>query len=208
MRTIASFSLAAVVSGLLPVVGFAAGGTSYTVDPVHSAVLFRIKHLNVSHCHGRFNDISGTVTFDPASPEASSFAVKLDADSVDTNNAKRDKHLKSPDFFNAKEFKTINFTSSKVKKTGDNKLEVMGELTLHGVTKPLTATFDLVGSSEGGEHGRRVGFDTEFIIKRSEFGITSYLDTLSDEVRISVSLEAIEGEGPEGGKKDREKQGR
>src|SRR5215510_9532856 len=88
---------------------------TYTVDPVHSSISFMISHVGISNIHGRFNDFSGQVTIDSADPAKSSFTLSIPIDSIDTNNAKRDEHLRAPDYFNSKQFPTMSFQSTKVK---------------------------------------------------------------------------------------------
>jgi polyisoprenoid-binding protein YceI len=180
-------------SVLLPVFAARNGASApanYTVDPVHSSAIFRIKHMNVSYFWGRFNDVSGTIAWDAENPEASSFDVRIKTESVDSNSKARDNHLKGPDFFNAKQFPVMSFKSSGVKKAGDNAYEVTGELTLHGVTKPLTAKIEMTGEGKGMQGGKVVGFETTFEIKRGEFGMTGGKGALGEDVRVVVSLEA------------------
>lgn len=167
-------------------------GEKYKVDPVHSSIGFRIKHLNVAYFYGRFNDAEGTFAFDDADPAASTLDIHVKVDSIDTHNAMRDKDLKSEKFFDAAKHAEIVFKSATARKIGDNLLEVTGDLTLHGVTKPLTVKIERTGSGPGmmGEH--RSGFETTFEIKRSEFGMTTMLPNgLSDEVRLTISVEGI-----------------
>jgi polyisoprenoid-binding protein YceI len=114
---------------------------TYKIDPVHATVIYRISHFNVGNAYGRFNEPTGSVTVDNEDPSKSVFEFSVQVDKVDTANPKRDAHLKSPDFFNAKQFPTIDFKSTKVAKKGDNQFELTGDLTLHGVTKSVT--FDL-----------------------------------------------------------------
>ena len=162
----------------------------YKVDTVHSSVVFRIKHMGVSWFYGRFNKFEGSLTWDPAKPEASVLQLSIDPASVDTNSKDRDSHLRNPDFFSVKEFPNVTFKSSKVAKKGD-KLEVTGELELHGVKKTLTVPVEIVGSAET-EHGVRTGFEAILDIKRSDFGISYGLpDSLGDDVRLIVSLEGL-----------------
>jgi len=161
------------------------------VDPVHSFVTFRVQHLGVSHVWGRFNNPGGTIVIDDADPSKSTFAIEVKTASVDTGNEKRDGHLKSADFFNARQFPTISFKSTSVKSSGDNKFEVTGDLTLHGVTRPLTVTIERVGAGDkGGQFGYRAGFDASFAIKRSDFGMTNMVGPVGDDVNLWVSLEA------------------
>lgn len=156
------------------------------IDGVHSFVVFRIKHMGIGQAYGRFNDVSGTFSLDEADPTKSSFDVKVKSESVDTGNAKRDNHLKSPDFFNAKEFPTISFKSTEFKKTGEKMYEVTGDLTLHGVTKPITAKLEHIGTAKD-----KTGVEATITIQRSEFGMKFGLDNgdLGDDVQLRVSLE-------------------
>src|SRR5258707_6196593 len=118
---------------------FASGarGDDYTLDPAHAAVTFKISHIGLSWTNGRFKDLSGSFTIDSANPAAARFEVTAKAESVDTDNAKRDEHLRSPDFFNAKQFPTLSFKSAAIRPV-EGAYEVTGDLTIHGVTKPVT----------------------------------------------------------------------
>ncbi len=173
----------------LPVAAAApAAGTSYKIDPVHTSVVFRIKHAGVSYFYGRFNKVAGSFAFDKADPKKAGFDVRIRADSVDTNDRKRDQHLKSPDFFNAKEFPTISFKSRSVESADSESLRVTGDLSLHGVTKSITVEMKHVGSTSG-PRGAKCGFEATFTISRSEFGITYGAGALGDDVTLMVGLE-------------------
>ena len=166
------------------------GAESYSVDPVHSSVSFGISHAGISNIHGRVHEFSGTFVIDKDDPSKSSFALDIKVESVDTNNAKRDEHLRAPDYFNAKQFPTLSFKSTKVKAT-DAGFEVTGDLTLHGVTKSVSMM--LQGGHKVVEFPKgtpRVGVTSVVTIKRSEFGMTTELGALGDEVYIVVGLEA------------------
>ncbi|HTE06122.1 MAG TPA: YceI family protein, partial [Planctomycetota bacterium] len=123
---------------------------SYDIDPVHSSAVFRVKHMNVSWFYGRFNQVSGRIVLDTAHPEKSSVEVTIPVASIDTNNEKRNQHLMSPDFFSGAEFPDIGFKSEKVKQLKPGSFEVTGTMSLHGESKPVTATVELAGSSAGG----------------------------------------------------------
>jgi polyisoprenoid-binding protein YceI len=164
---------------------------TYQVDPVHSSFVFRVKHFNVGYIHGRFNDVSGTVTFDPDKPEAASFDIQVKAASIDSNNPKRDQHLRGPDFFNVKEFPTIAFKSKEVKPLGDKMYEVTGDLTLHGVTQPVTAKVEYVGAGKDPRGTQRAGFEATFTVRRSEFGMKGMLGGIGDEVRVTAAFEGV-----------------
>ena len=167
--------------------------TVYEVDPVHSNILAKVTHLGASTVWVRFNGPTGTVTVNEADPSKSSINLEVKADGIDSANEKRDQHLKSPDFLNAKEFPMITFKSTAVKKTGDKAYEVKGDLTVHGVTKPVTATFTAVGTGKGAKGEVRAGADATFTIKRGDFGVgTTFPATaISEDVGLQISLEAI-----------------
>ena len=189
---IKKFSLAAAIlaglgtSSLAPA---ARAAETYAVDPVHSSVSFMISHAGISDIHGRFNDFSGTFVINKDDPSKSTFALDIKVASVDTNNKLRDEHLRAPDYFNAKQFPSLSFKSTKVKAT-DAGYEVTGDLTLHGVTKPVT--LKLKGGHKVVEiRGTpKVGVTSSVTIKRSEFGMKTELGALGDDVHIIVGLEA------------------
>jgi polyisoprenoid-binding protein YceI len=163
---------------------------TFTVDTVHSSVVFKIQHNGVTNFYGRFNDITGTYSIDAANPAASSFDFQVKADSVDTANAKRDGHLKSPDFFNATEFPSIAFKSTKVAKGANGQLAITGDLTLHGVTKPVTAATTVFPAKQAGNKSKS-GFESVITIKRSDFGMNYGVADggLGDEVQVIVAVE-------------------
>jgi polyisoprenoid-binding protein YceI len=170
-------------------IGMIAAGDDYEIDHVHSGVTFQIRHADVSWIPGRFNEFSGECTLDTADPGKSSFKMKIKPESVDTNNAKRDGHLRSPDFFNTKQYPTIEFVSTSVAAT-EGGYQVTGNLTLHGETKPVT--FELKGGKVVRIMGQRTGFTTQFKVKRSDFGVGAKFEPpmLGDEVWVTISFEA------------------
>ncbi|MCL6533236.1 MAG: YceI family protein [Armatimonadetes bacterium] len=171
---------------------FYAQGITYRIDPVHSTVIFRVKHMNTAFVYGRFNRFSGTLVVDEKNPERSSVQFEIDLNSVDTGNSQRDDHLRSPDFFNTRQFPKATFKSTRVRKINNTTVEVQGNLTLRGVTKPLTVRVTFTGKGRNPRGQEIIGFETTFTIKRSEFGINYGLNGgLSDEVRLTVSVEAI-----------------
>lgn len=174
---------------LAPASSYAAD--TYAVDPVHTAALFKVKHVGVSYTYGRFNDISGTVTFDAANPAASKVDITIQAGSVDTHNEKRDAHLANPDFFDAKQFPVLKFVSTTFKKVDDSTFDVTGDFTLHGVTKPITIKVVKIGEGKDPWGGYRIGFESTFTIKRSDFGMTKMLEAVGDEVTVTFATEAI-----------------
>ena len=160
----------------------------YAIDPVHSSVTFKSRHMGISWVHGRFNTFSGNVAYDKADPAKSSFEMTIKTDSVDTGNKGRDAHLANADFFDAKQFANITFKSTSVKTAKDG-LEVEGDFTMHGTTKKIK--FLLQGGKEADIRGKKVvGFWTELTVKRSEFGMDKMLEGIGDEVPVSISFEA------------------
>lgn len=168
-----------------PAVSAPAEGKTFTLDPVHSNVVFKIKHMNVSNFYGRFNKVTGSFT----TGETASVDVTVDASSVDTNNSKRDDHVKSPDFLSVKEFGEITFKSTGLKKSGES-WKGAGDLTFHGVKKSIEVELKLVGSGPGmGGKGEAAGVEASFTIKRSDYGVKGMVGPLGDDVTIWVSLE-------------------
>lgn len=179
--------LLSVLAAFGGVVGVALAADSYKVDAVHSSVIFRIKHMSTSFFYGRFNEISGSFTLDDDAAKCK-FEFELKVDSVDSNNDKRDQHLKSPDFFDAKEYPTIKFVSKTVKAAGES-YDVTGDLTMHGKTKEIAIKIDKTGAGKG-PGGNIVGIESNFTVKRSDFGMKVDDKMLSDEVKLMVGIEA------------------
>ena len=160
----------------------------YEVDPVHSAIIFRIKHLGVSYFYGRINGPYGEFRFNPDDAAQFALDVKVKAKNVDTHNPNRDGHIKSADFLNARQFPEITFKSTALTSSGSNTYKVTGDLTLHGVTKRITIDLEHVGTREH-PRGRLCGFSTTFTISRSEFGVNYMPEGLGDDVLIMIGLE-------------------
>lgn len=166
-----------------------AAGGAFKVDPIHSVVVFGIGHLGVARMYGTFAMPTGSFSIDPKNPAGSSIEISIDAEKVNTGAGKRDDHLRSPDFFNAKEFPKITFKSSSFEQSGST-MQVKGDLTMLGVTKPITAAVQWLGEGNTPQ-GHKAGFEATFTIKRSDFGMTKYLegDSIGDEVRLTVAIE-------------------
>lgn len=163
---------------------------THTIDTVHSTVLFKARHLGTSNAYGRFNDIAGKIVIDDKDASKSSVEVTVKTDSLDTGNEKRDQHLKSPDFFAAKQFPTITFKSKKVEVQKDGHLDVVGDLTLHGVTKEIKVRIEKVGTGKAMRgDGKLTGFEAKFSIKRSDHGMSLMIPAVGDEVELVVSVE-------------------
>lgn len=166
---------------------------TYEIDPGHSQVVFKIRHLGVSDNFGRFNVIEGSVKWDPAKLQSSSIDVKVPADSVDTFDEKRDQHLRSNDFFNTKQFPVITFKSKSITRKQGNVYTVTGDLMLHGVTKSITTDFEFIGEGKDPWGGFRVGGLATFTINRSDFGMDYMVSigAVGDKVTLWVNLEAV-----------------
>ncbi|MDQ7007169.1 MAG: YceI family protein [Acidobacteriota bacterium] len=188
-RTLRTSLLAA---AFFAVAGPAFAADTYKIDPVHTNVIFAIEHLGVSKFHGRFNDVSGTFTIDKADPAASSIHLEIKAASVDTHSEKRDNHIKSPDFFNVRQFPVITFKSTKVSAKGKT-WTISGDLSFHGVTRNITVDFHLIGEGKDPWGNYRAGGTVRFTIKRSDFGMKYMQGPLGDEVEIIVNIEGIRG---------------
>ncbi|MDX2502550.1 MAG: YceI family protein [Deltaproteobacteria bacterium] len=179
--------LSLVVSFVVP----ATAADTYQLDPEHTSVVFRVKHLGVAYVYGRFNGPGGSFVFDEKSPGNSSIEIQVNAQNVDTAVKKRDNHLKSPDFFNAEENPVITFKSTSVKKAGKDDYEVAGNLTLLGKTRPITVIARQTGGGKDPWGNYRRGFETSFAIKRSDFGMNFMMGGVSDDVQLTVSVEGI-----------------
>jgi polyisoprenoid-binding protein YceI len=173
----------------LIVVGLsAAAAEMYAADGAHSSLVYRVKHLDTTYFWGRFNTISGSFALDESNPAESRFEFQVKADSIDTGIPKRDLHLKSPDFFNVAQFPTIAFKSQNVTKSGDA-YDVTGELTLHGVTKPVKVKVVSTGKSKDMRGTPIAGIEATFSIKRSEFGMKNMVGPIGDDVWVTVGIE-------------------
>lgn len=178
--------------GFVGITQLADAADKYEIDTAHSMIIFRAKHAGVSYNYGRFNEFTGKLKIDEdVSKSEVEFEVK--AKSIDTGNEKRDQHLRSSDFFSAKQFPVITFKSSKVKaKEGEEDvLEVTGDLELHGVKKSITVDVEITGRGQGQKGESLIGFESTFTIKRSEFGMTFMVGPVSDDIRLTVSIEAV-----------------
>ena len=168
-----------------------AAAETYTIDPNHSQARFQYSHFGFSNIVGLLGSIEGTVIYDPAAPEQASVTAKIPLDSVLTGVGKLDEHLKSADFFGIAEHPVASFESRKVTAAGDGKLHVEGELTLHGIGKPVVLTVEL---NKLGKHpmsgAPAIGFDATTQVKRSDFGVDKYAPNVSDEVQIEITVEA------------------
>ena len=193
IQTVRRFATTAAVllAGVAAPVAFAQAST-WAIDPAHSGVEFSIKHLGVSTVRGSFSGVTGTVVWDEKNVAASHVEAAIDAKTVNTGQEKRDEHLKSPDFFDVNQYPTLTFKSTSVKRTGDGKLQILGDLKLGGQTKPVTLDVDGPAAPQKGMGGKTVsGFSATGTIKRTDFnfGQKYAAPMLSDEVRFTIDLE-------------------
>ena len=164
---------------------------SYTVDPFHTFPHFTINHLGFSTMHGRFDKSSGKITLDRAAKNGS-VEIAIETASVSTGYVKRDDHLRSPDFFNAAEFPNITFKSTAMHFKGDVPASVDGNLTISGVTKPVTLTIDEFNCGTNPMNKKdECGAAASAQIKRSDFGVKYGLPAIGDDVKLEFEIEAI-----------------
>ena len=177
------------VCAALPISALAAD--SYTIDPLHTFPNFSINHLGFSTMHGRFEKTSGKITLDRAAKNGS-IEVAIATDSVTTGYVKRDEHLRSPDFFNAAEFPSITYKSTAVHFKGDVPSSVDGNLTISGVTKPVTLKIDEFNCGTNPMNQKaECGAAATAQIKRSDFGVKYGLPNIGDDVKLVFEIEAI-----------------
>jgi polyisoprenoid-binding protein YceI len=186
MSRLAVYSIA--VASLLAIVEPSTRADDYTVDPAHSAAVFRVSHLGLSWSYGRFGDVSGSFAIDAQNPSGTLFTLMAQVGSIDTGNAKRNEHLKSPDFFDAAQYPTVSFKSTSVRPVNGG-YEVEGDLTLHGVTKPITLNLKGGRTAEFPRGVQRTGYVTEFSIKRSDFGMDKMVGAVGDKITVEFSFE-------------------
>jgi polyisoprenoid-binding protein YceI len=163
----------------------------YTIDGAHSSANFTVKHMGISTVHGRFTDVSGTILFDEKVPEKSSVTAVIKTSSVNTDNATRDKHLQTPDFFDSANYPEIKFQSTSVRKAGGDKYVAVGNLTIRDVTRQVEIPFTLA-TGKGMKGEPRLGAEATLPINRFDYHV-SYDPTgmgVSKDVNIELSVEA------------------
>jgi polyisoprenoid-binding protein YceI len=176
----------------------------WEVDPAHSTVGFSIKHL-LSQVRGNFGDFEGKFNFDPKAPAKASGKMTIKAASINTNNAKRDEHLRGPDFFDVEKYPTITFEAKSAKGSGKS-YKVTGDMTMHGVTKPVTFDVDFNGVAKNMQGKNTAGFAARSTIKRQDFGIDWNKPVvggmiLGSDVKLELDIEAAEVGGEAADKK-------
>ncbi len=172
--------------------GAAFAAEPYVIDANHTQVQYTYTHLGFSHITGRFGNVEGDFLFDAKDPTKSSIQVHIPIDSLSTGVADLDKDMRTARFFDVGQFPLATFQSTAVTSTGKDKLAVAGDLTIHGVTKPVTLDVTINKIGVNMMHGGvpAVGFDATATIKRSDFGITTYLQNGSDEIALHITMEA------------------
>ena len=172
--------------------------TTWTVDPVHSSVEFAVRHLMITTVKGRFGDVSGTIQVDANDPAKAVVDVTINAASIDTREPQRDAHLKSADFFEAEKFPTLTFRSTSVRDHKKDGFTLIGDLTIHGVTRQVALDVTTEGRAKDPWGGQRAGYTATTKIKRSDFGLTwnQLLETggfaVSDDVKISLDVQLVQ----------------
>ena len=172
------------------------GLVEYEVDPSHTQVMFKVRHMGVSTVTGKFNRFAATFAYDPENPSASWVTATIDAASIDTDNERRDNHLRSPDFFAADSYPNLTFQSTGVEQVEDGRLRVAGDLSIRGVTRPVVLDVVLEGATVGSEGRPIVGWTAETTVDRQDYGLRWNRLTeaggwvVGDEVRIVLEVEA------------------
>ena len=185
----------AVLAAALAVASPTLATDTYQFDKAHTTVGFQVRHI-VTNVGGKFQDFAGTIKVDRVKPESSSVEFTIQAASINTNDPKRDEHLKSPDFFDVANQPTIVFKSTSVKPTGKDAYEVTGNLTLRGVTKPITLPVTFLGEGKDPWGNEKMGFEIATTLNRKDYGINwnKALDQggflVGDEVKVQISVEA------------------
>ena len=164
---------------------------NFDVKGAHGAINFSISHLGYGFVIGRFNEFDGNFSYDPAKPEASTVEVTINTASVDSNHAERDKHLRGSDFLDTDKYGEATFKSTSFKVGEDKKGALVGDLTLHGVTKPVTIDVTMSGMGKDPWGGERAGFSGTTSIALADYGITHDLGPASTTVNLNLYVEGI-----------------
>lgn len=175
----------------------AAFGQTFEIDPVHSSVGFRVRHLMVSKVHGKFEKFKGSFDYDPKASKAWRASVTIEASSINTAIEKRDAHLRSEDFLDVQKFPKLEFKFKEARKAGKDRFQLSGDLTLHGVTRPVVLDVEVGGTAKDPWGGTRAGFSAKGRINRKDFGLTwnEALETggvlVGEEVEIAIEVEGV-----------------
>ena len=194
-KTLAKSAAAAAIITSASLTASQALAADYVIDTkgAHAAINFKIKHLGYSWLTGRFNTFSGDFSYDPADVAASSINVTIDTTSIDSNHAERDKHLRGSDFLEVSKYPEAKFVSKSITDIDDDgeEFDVVGDLTLHGVTKEITIEVEKIGEGKDPWGGYRVGFEGETTIMLKDFGIDYDLGPASRSVELELHVEGI-----------------
>lgn len=163
---------------------------TYVVDPAHTKITWSVSHFGFSTYLGQFSKVAATLKVDPKAPASADLQVTVDTDSLGTLNPALDKHVKSPDFLDVASFPSATFKSTAVKATGERTADVTGDLTLHGVTKPVTLRVTFIqGGASPVDRKYTLGFQGRVVLKRSEFGIKTYSPAIGEDVTLQIDAE-------------------
>jgi polyisoprenoid-binding protein YceI len=162
----------------------------YKLDPTHSFISFKVSHLGYSWLLGRFNKLSGELSFDSANPEASKISVLIDTTSLDSNHSERNIHLKGEEYLDVKTYPEAKFVSTSYR-GGEQGGILSGKLTLHGVTQDIKFDIKKVGEGDDPWGGYRAGFEGTITIKRTDFGMESNLGPLANDVYLDLFIEGV-----------------
>jgi polyisoprenoid-binding protein YceI len=171
----------------------AAQAATWQIDPMHSSAQFSVTHLAVSTVRGEFSKVSGSAKYDPSDPSKTSLDATIDATSVDTRVEMRDNDLRSPNFLDVQKYPTITFHSKSAKAAGDGKLQITGDLTIHGVTKEVA--LDVAGPSAQIKDpwgNQRIGASASTKINRQDFGVKGASGVVGDDLTITIDVELIQ----------------
>jgi len=175
----------------LPISTASAADYAIDVKGQHAFIQFKIKHLGYSWLVGRFNKFDGQFSYDDKKPSATSVAVNIDTSSIDSNHAERDKHLRGKDFLNTGKFPNAKFVSTSYKANGKGKGKLVGNLTLHGITKEITINLTHIGEGKDPWGGYRTGFEGSTNLTLKDFGIDYDLGPASTTVEMYLSIEGV-----------------
>lgn len=165
--------------------------TTWTIDNMHSEVLFKVKHLVISTVTGSFKSFNGAASFEGDNFESAKIQFSIDTNSVDTNQAQRDAHLKSADFFDAEQFPSIDFESTSVSKIDDENYLVIGNLTIKGVTKEVEVNAEFGGTEKDSYGNQKIGFEVTGTVNRKEFGLTYNAITETGGLAIGENIKLV-----------------
>ncbi len=200
-RSIFGALSALLLLSLAPATGFAqdeseddgsGGAATFEIDPAHTKIMARADHFGIGHAFVEFPEVSGTIEYNEDDITKSSINLTIKTGSLTSHQKKRDKHLKGPDFFNAKKYPEITFESTSVERVDDETLQVEGDISMHGNTETIAIKIKEIGSGKGPQGNFRRGFYTEFEINRLNFGIDWKPEAVDKMVRLILSMEGIE----------------